>query len=221
MVVPSTTSGVLDDVNDGALVLGCAGGAVAVPVGCGVEGGAVGVDADDEGADGAELGADVGFVLGAEAGVVLGFEVGPPMLIPMIGPPDDGLEEGVVLGVVGVSPASATLLEPVVLSWFAVPVVAASGLKTPFTVVPSQVSGSHQVTVEVGVGVVDGADDGEVVLAAEPELAGALGFGVVLPVGVGFGAVGVVVPVGVPEGPLAVGWVGAPTGGAVAAEVGP
>ncbi|NUP48124.1 MAG: hypothetical protein HOW97_12540, partial [Catenulispora sp.] len=216
-VWPPTTSGLLLDPDDGALALplGCDDGAVTEPVGCGVDGSEpeeAGVDGA-AGVDGFELGADDGFELGAEVAVPLGAEVGPPMLIPMIGPSlEDGLDEGVEV----VAPASATLLSPVAASWFVVPPDPV-GLNTPFTVVPSQVSGSHQVTVELGLGVAaDVVDDGELGLAAEPELAGALAGGGVVPVGAG-------APVGVGvTGAVDVGfWVGAPAGGADAEDVAP
>ena len=147
-------------------------------------------DEDEDGDDGVEppdvgcgvLGSDVlGFdpvgcgVLGLDDGVPdgLGLDEDPPSPIDRIGVGED---VGFVLG----SAAGAASLFTVGLLLVEVGV----GLNTPSTVVPSQLSGFHQVTDELGLGVLLGAEDGT-------EVAVWLG-GAVLPVGavVGTGLVG-------------------------------
>ena len=169
------------------VVLGAEGFDDPLDVGCGTTG---------------VVGSDVGFEVGAVLGLD-GLDEEPPR--PMDSSGGAGVV-GVVLGAAAGAGAAASLftVEFVVVD-------EVGGLNTWLTWVPSQLSGFHQVTEELGLGVVVGAEDGAVV--------GALSGGAVVPVGavVGVGFTGGAV---VPDGALDGRFDGADCCGEVGAVVG-
>ena len=180
-VVPLTTTGP-DGLVDGALDDGALLGAEdPLEDGCGVEG-----------TDGVLVGSE----LGLELGGVDGLDEEPPSPIDRIGDGEEaGLDAGPAAGVVD-SLFTVELLDEDV----------GAGLNTPLTVVPSQLSGFHQVAEELGLGVLLGAA-GAVLLLVGAGAAGAV---------VGAGLAGAVVPDGALEGRAD----GAEGCGVVGAEVG-
>ncbi|WP_370351772.1 hypothetical protein [Catenulispora sp. EB89] len=191
VIVEGTPEGLVDADEDGAEldgVLDVGGFAESEDVGCGVLGTVVG----------SELGFELGAVAGLDGLDELDDEPRP------IDSSGVGEDVGFVLGAAAGAAASLFTVELVVED-------EAGGLNTSLTWVVSQLSGFHQVTDELGVGVVLGAEDGAVV--------GALLGGAVVPVGalVGVGLTGgAVVPEGALEGRLD----GADCCGEVGTEVG-
>ncbi|WP_194914021.1 hypothetical protein [Catenulispora rubra] len=195
VIVEGTPEGLLDADEDGAEleepegVLDVGGFAESLDVGCGVLGTVVG----------SELGLELGGVAGLDGLDELDDE--PPRPIDSSGVGD---VLGVVLGAAAGAAASLFTVELVVED-------EAGGLNTSLTWVVSQLSGFHQVTDELGLGVLVGAEVGAVV--------GALLGGAVVPVGalVGVGLTGGAV---VPEGALDGRLDGADCCGEVGTEVG-